>query len=450
MAERMKDSGNQWIGEIPESWNINRVLNLLDMPITDGPHTTPDMEDEGVPFVSAEAVSFGNGKIDFDHIWGYISEEFYRECCKKYIPKLNDIYMIKSGATTGRVAIVDSINSKFTIWSPLAVFRCNTDKMIPKFMFYSLQSDYFQMQIQIGWTYGTQQNIGMRTLEHLKICAPPLKEQQAIADFLDRRCAQIDDVIADLDKQLDKLLVARKSYVYEMVTTGAHSKDPFVPLKKTNIGWAPCINKDWDICRVSDLTTSRSGGTPDRDNLQYWEDGTIPWMASGEVNKVYVTETNEFITPKAIANSSAKIIAQNSVMVALNGQGKTKGMSAILKIDAACNQSLCAFTCFEDELHYEYLFWCFQAMYLYLRSMSGDGIRDGLAASYVKKQKIPVPPIKEQIKIATAINKKTETIDMLIQMKIKQINDIKAHKKSLIYEYVTGKKRVKEVDACAN
>jgi len=99
----MKDSGIEWVGQIPNDWQIIRTLYPLQMPLTDGPHTTPELYDEGVPFVSAEAVTCGRGKIDFTHIRGYISEEFYLECCKKYVPQMYDIYMIKSGATTGNV-----------------------------------------------------------------------------------------------------------------------------------------------------------------------------------------------------------------------------------------------------------------------------------------------------------------------------------------------------------
>ena len=80
----LKDSGIEWIGEIPEHWEASKTLFSLSMPITDGPHTTPELFETGIPFVSAEAVSFGNGRIDFSHIRGYISENFYQECCKKY------------------------------------------------------------------------------------------------------------------------------------------------------------------------------------------------------------------------------------------------------------------------------------------------------------------------------------------------------------------------------
>lgn len=213
----MKNSMIEWIGNMPAHWETNRILYLLEQPITDGPHTTPEMQDVGIPFVSAEAVSCGNGRIDFDHIWGYISEEFYKECCRKYTPRRDDIYMIKSGATTGKVAIVDT-DEIFTIWSPLAVFRCNKELMLPKFMFYSLQADFFQMQVQLGWTYGTQQNIGMRTLEHLKICVPPLEEQIKISDFLDKKTIQVDSLIENKQKQLNSMNKHKASLIFEYVT----------------------------------------------------------------------------------------------------------------------------------------------------------------------------------------------------------------------------------------
>lgn len=213
----LKDSGIEWIGEIPEHWEASKTLFSLSMPITDGPHTTPELFETGIPFVSAEAVSFGNGRIDFSHIRGYISENFYQECCKKYIPKIDDIYMIKSGATTGRVAIVDT-DIKFTIWSPLAVFRCNKERMLPRFLFYQLQSNGYQKQIELNWSYGTQQNIGMRTLEKLILSVPPLSEQQSIADYLDQKCSEIDELISIKQQKIEKLKDYKKSLIFECVT----------------------------------------------------------------------------------------------------------------------------------------------------------------------------------------------------------------------------------------
>lgn len=213
----MKDSGVEWIGEIPEEWYVCKTLFVLQMPITDGPHTTPELYAAGVPFVSAEAVSCGNGRIDFNHIRGYISEGFYQECCKKYIPQKDDIYMIKSSATTGKVAIVD-VDTKFTIWSPLAAFRVNPKKVLPRYLFYFLQSPAYQKQVELGWSFGTQQNIGMRTLEKLKICVPPLSVQQEIIRYLDEKSNKLDAIIKEKTDLISDLESYKKSLIYEVVT----------------------------------------------------------------------------------------------------------------------------------------------------------------------------------------------------------------------------------------
>jgi len=211
----MKDSGVEWIGEIPEGWEETKVLNLLAMPITDGPHETPNLYDSGIPFISADAVS--DGYINFDNKRGYISQEYYEECCKKYIPQMYDIYMIKSGASTGRTAIVET-DEIFTIWSPLAVFRANAKIILPYFLLYVLRSYGFQKQVETNWSYGTQQNIGMRTLEKLIVSFPPLAEQQAIADYLDEKCSEIDELIAIKQQKIEALKEYKKSVIFEYVT----------------------------------------------------------------------------------------------------------------------------------------------------------------------------------------------------------------------------------------
>lgn len=214
----LKDSGVEWIGKIPEGWSIQKVLYQLSMPVTDGPHTTPELQPEGVAFVSAEAVSCGNGGIDFSHIRGYITEEFYQECCLKYIPEIDDVYMIKSGATTGRVSIVTTLEPKFTIWSPLAVMRCDKNKMFPKFLYYAVQSEQFQRQVALGWSFGTQQNLGMRTLEQLKLIIPALSEQKDIANYLDMKIGDIEKAIKVKNEKIERLDEYKKSIIYEYVT----------------------------------------------------------------------------------------------------------------------------------------------------------------------------------------------------------------------------------------
>lgn len=209
-----KEEINLFYGITPLKWSITKTLNALCMNITDGPHTTPILYDNGIDFISAEAIK--NGKIDFNYKRGYISKEFYDECCLKYLPQKNDIYMVKSGATTGKVAIVDT-DKKFTIWSPLAVYRCN-DKMYYKYLYYVLQSSGYQQQVQLKWSFGTQQNIGMRVLETILLPMPSIKEQHKIADYLDQKCSQIDSLIEIKQQKIEKLQEYKKSLIYEYVT----------------------------------------------------------------------------------------------------------------------------------------------------------------------------------------------------------------------------------------
>lgn len=211
----MRDSEIMFVDKIPSHWKETKTLRLLSMPITDGPHETPEGLDDGIPFISADAVS--DGYINFNNKWGYISKEYYEECCKKYIPQRQDIYMIKSGASTGRTAIVET-DEVFTIWSPLAVFRANKAVILPYFLLYVLRSDSYQKQVESKWSFGTQQNIGMRTLEKLIISYPSISEQQAIADYLDEKCADIDSLIQTKQSKIDSLKEYKKSIIYEYVT----------------------------------------------------------------------------------------------------------------------------------------------------------------------------------------------------------------------------------------
>ena len=169
----MKDSGIEWIGKIPEKWVNRKLLSILSMRVVDGPHESPNLIDDGIPYISATAVE--NGKIDFSLMRGYISEEYCNLCDLRYKPQLNDILVVKLGASTGKVAIVDT-DKRFNIWVPLAAVRCNKDA-VPKFVYYAFQSDYFLKQMELSWTYGTQQTLGVKTIEQLRIMLPKEDEQ---------------------------------------------------------------------------------------------------------------------------------------------------------------------------------------------------------------------------------------------------------------------------------
>ena len=211
---KLKDSGIKWVDSIPSKWENRKMLSILSMRVVDGPHESPELFDEGIPYISATAVV--NGKIDFSLMRGYISSEYCDECDKRYKPKQGDILVIKLGASTGKVAMVET-NDRFNIWVPLAAVRCN-EEAFPRFVYYAFQSDYFLRQMELSWTFGTQQTLGLKTIEQLRILVPPISEQGEISTYLDIKCSAIDNVIAHKEAIIEKLTSYKKSLIYEVVT----------------------------------------------------------------------------------------------------------------------------------------------------------------------------------------------------------------------------------------
>ena len=210
----MKDSGVEWLGEVPAHWEVTPLKHVVATPITDGPHETPDFIDEGVLFVSAEAVS--SGRINFSKA-RYISRDDHLRYSRKYRPQKFDIYMVKSGATTGVTAIVET-DDEFNIWSPLAVVRCKP-QYSPYFVLFSMRSRNFQESVVVNWSFGTQQNIGMNVIENLPIACPPADEQKKIAAFITQESEKWDSLISEGVRAVH-LLQERRSALISAAVTG--------------------------------------------------------------------------------------------------------------------------------------------------------------------------------------------------------------------------------------
>lgn len=210
----MKDSGLKWVDKIPVSWENCKMISILSMRVVDGPHESPELFDDGIPYISATAIE--NGKINFNLMRGYISKEYCDLCDLRYKPQLHDILVIKLGASTGQVGIVET-EERFNIWVPLAAVRCN-HLADPYFVYYAFKSDYFWKQMELSWTFGTQQTLGVKTIERLRIMVPPLEEQHQIAKYLKDKCSSIDSIIEKRQNIVEKLTEYKKSLIYEVVT----------------------------------------------------------------------------------------------------------------------------------------------------------------------------------------------------------------------------------------
>ncbi|MBD0399273.1 restriction endonuclease subunit S [Bacillus velezensis] len=190
-------------------WEQRKLREMLAEPVTDGPHETPKLEESGIPFISVDAIV--DNQIDFDRKRGYISEEIDELYSKKYRPQYHDVFLVKSGSTVGKTAIVET-KERFNIWSPLAAMRVG-EVSDPYFLYFLLQTRKMQNQVKDKASSGTQPNLGMRELEkfHTQI-TPNLEEQKKIGAFFQ----QLDNLITLHQRELEALKKTKKAFLQKM------------------------------------------------------------------------------------------------------------------------------------------------------------------------------------------------------------------------------------------
>ena len=185
---------------------------------------------------------------------------------------------------------------------------------------------------------------------------------------------------------------------------------------------------DWEQRKVSDVAKIIAGGTPSTKENSYWEPKEIPWLSSGEVHKKYITFTDDMISQIGMNNSSAKMVAKDSVLIALAGQGKTRGTVAINRIPLTTNQSIAAMT-FNENFIPEFVFYNLENRYDELRRMSsGDGSRGGLNKQLVGDIEIPYTEKKEQERIGSFF----ESLDRIITLHQRKCDETKKLKKFML------------------
>lgn len=192
----------------------------------------------------------------------------------------------------------------------------------------------------------------------------------------------------------------------------------------------PEFQGSWEVKRLGDIAELYAGATPSTSVLEYWEGGTIPWMSSGEVHNGQIFKTEKKITVFGYDSCSTKLVPTNSVVVALAGQGKTRGSVAITRISLCTNQSLCSIIP-NNTYNSDYLYLYLDSKYDTLREISsGDGTRGGLNLQMLRDILIPFPPLEEQQRIAQSFFE----LDELIKVSNEKLELLKAHKKGLMQQ----------------
>ncbi len=440
---KMKPSGVEWIGEVPEYWVNYSLKRLVAIKITDGPHETPEFIEDGVPFISAESVK--DSKIDFNFKRGFISKEqdiIYSKKCK---PQKHDIFIVKSGSTTGKIAIVDT-NEDFNIWSPLALIRSNPKLVFSKFLFYAFICDYFQRQIQLYWSFGTQPNIGMGVIENLRVILPPLPEQTAIAAYLDRKTAQIDQTIAEKERLIELFREERQAIINHAVTKGIR---PGVKMKNSGVEWIGEVSEHWEVKKLKHVADifGRIGfrGYTVNDIVEEGQ-GVITLSPGNIKNDILTLESATYLSFEKYYESPEIMIFPNDIVLVKTGS--TIGKTAIIPKGApemTLNPQLVVLKNVQTVPKFLY----YQTTCPFFKNTfeveQTGGTTPTISQEKINSFPVLVPSaITEQQEIVEYLDQKTAQINAAISGIQQEIALLQEYRQALIFEAVTGKIDVRE------
>jgi type I restriction enzyme M protein len=314
-----------------------------------------------------DGVPFYQGKKEFTEM--YISEPKIWTSRITKIAKKGDILM----SVRAPVGPINISTQKICIGRGLSAIRPN-EKIKLLYLFYCLKSIEEKIQGNGGSVFDS---INTEQIKKIKIPLPPLEIQEQI--------------VAELDS-------------YQKIIDGARQVvENYKPTFK--------IDPEWEIMEIGEMCNLMTGGTPKSTVKEYYG-GNIKWIVSGDVHLGEIFDCPNRITQKGLENSNAKYLPIDSVLIALNGQGKTRGTVALLKTKATCNQSIVSILPKDkNKLISEYLYAILKIMYVQIRNLTGDIQRSGLNMSLIKKIKIPFPPLEIQKQIIARIENEQKAID---------------------------------------
>jgi type I restriction enzyme S subunit len=323
----------------------------------------------------------------------------------------------------GRKGTVDKplfVDGKF--WTVDTMYYTVIDErhLVPKFLY------YVAMSLPFGyWKTDTAlPSMTQTDLSSAPIPFPPLDEQEAIADFLDRETAEIDAFIAD-QQRLIELFAERHAAA---VSQALEPKEAWPRLR---LGW---------ICTLG------NGSTPSRANPAYWSEEGFPWLNSSMVNLPEVANADQFVTERALRECHLPVVPPGSILVGITGQGRTRGMASILRIEATINQHLAFLTPNLDKVTAEYLLVALIDAYGDLRRISEatGSTKGALTVEDLKHYWLAVPPLEEQRAIAVRLDAMTMETEASIADARRAIELLKERRAALISAAVTGQLEMTE------
>jgi type I restriction enzyme S subunit len=406
MARKMKDSGIEWIGEIPEGWEITKIKHIVSS-VTDIDHFMPDSAEFGIPYLMIGDLKDLSSSIDWDSS-KKISIEDYKKLSIKSRPQIGDIIFARY-ASIGTTCYIDADRDFLVSYACLTIHP--SDLIIGKFLSYYLKSSSFAEDVLRRTNSNTQGNVGKDSLVNATIVLPSIIEQTQIVNFLDAKCSDIYAMLSKTRSSIEEYKKLKQAVITQAVTKGVRGERE---MKDSGVEWIGEIPVEWSVAKAKYYVTITHGSDPKTE-------GSIPVYGSGAESFKTCGEYKEGPTV-LIGRKGATLHIPHYI------EGKYWNVDTAFDVKAKNNFSL---------PYYYYLATSFDYKFYIAQTTL-----PGMTQSNYYNMFLPLPTFPEQEEIVNYLDAKCAEIDKLIAKKEQLVKELESYKKSLIYEVVTGKREV--------
>ena len=445
-----RDSGVEWLGEVPEHWEVSRIAAVARRgtdTFTDGDWVElPYITDSGIRLIQTGNVGIGSYR---EQGFRYIDESSFDELrCTEIDP--GDVLICRLADPVGRACLAPALGVRMITSVDVCILK-PSEQFSATYIVYLLSSKPYLDYVESLVRGGTRDRISRSMLGAINIANPPLDEQRAIAAYLDRETERIDALVAKKRLLIERLDEYRTALITRTVTRGlppeaarAAGLDPSPRLKPSGVEWLGEVPEHWEVGKVA-LAARRiqAGSTPPTANDEYYEDGTVPWFGPSAFRvSLVLGEPTKLLNEVAICNGVVRRFEAGTVMVVTIGA--TVGKVGLLATPASCNQQVTGIT-FNERM----VIPTFAGLQLSLLGDLLKGIAPAatlpiLSQSDIGHLAMLIPPLDEQRAIVAYLYDETELIDALVVRTEAATERLQEYRTALITAAVTGKIDVRE------
>lgn len=420
----MKDSGVKWIGQIPEDWRIERLQWYLD-----------EVKVSNSPLQTSNVLSLTNklGVIPYEEkgAQGNTSKEDYTQYKLAYP---NTIVANSMNILIGSVGICNyfgCVSPVYYVFMPKATADL-------QFINYIFQTKQFQQELRryANGILEIRLRVSANGILKRMIAIPTLERQKKIVVILNRKIQSVDNSIANQQAQIEKLKEYKQAIITEAVTKGL---DKTAPMKDSGVEWIGKIPESWKVIATKRLFTIISGATPKSDSSEFW-DGDIRWItpADYKTDDIYVSMGRRNITKKGLQSCNTTLIPAGNIIFSKRAPIGT----VAININELCTNQGCLSCVAINNLSIKFYYYVMSICTENYELLGTGTTFKEISLKAFSEFMLPQLTLKEQQAIVKYLDKKCADIDSLISIKQQKIEKLQEYKKSLIYEYVTGKKEV--------